>query len=167
VGFFTGGEQRYLNGFWNHNKKPIVNRFFVVYARRVIPKKRCVVQLGELEKLVLNYLWSVGSADAKQVYDHFKQTRGGSLNTIQSTLDRLYKKRILKREKLSHAFQYSAAMEKEAFLGQLIRNVTQDFSADHEHLLAAFINLSADLDEAHLDRLEALIRDSREQKKGS
>jgi predicted transcriptional regulator len=123
------------------------------------------VQLGELEKLVLNHLWDVGSADAKQVFDHFKKSRGGSLNTIQSTLDRLHKKGILKREKQGHAYQYRAGMEKEAFLGQLIRNVTQDFSDDHDHLLAAFVSLSADLDEAHLDRLEALIRDSREQKK--
>lgn len=123
------------------------------------------MQLGELEKLVLNHLWSVGNADAKQVYDHFKRTRGGTLNTIQSTLDRLHKKGILRREKQGHAFQYSAAMEKETFLGQLIRNVTQDFSDDHNHLLAAFVNLSAELDETHLDRLEVLIRNSREQKK--
>ncbi len=125
------------------------------------------MHLGELEKLVLNYLWSAGRADAKQVHGHFQKARGGSLNTIQSTLDRLYKKGVLKREKKGHAFQYSAAMGKEAFLGKLIQKVTQDFSDDHEHLLAAFVRLSADLDEAHLDRLEALIRDSREQKKDS
>jgi predicted transcriptional regulator len=125
------------------------------------------LQLGELEKLVLNHLWSVGTADAKQVYDHFKRTRGGTLNTIQSTLDRLHKKGVLQREKQGHAFQYRAAINKEAFLGQLIRNVTQDFSDDHNHLLAAFVSLSAELDEAHLDRLEDLIRNSREQKKDS
>jgi predicted transcriptional regulator len=123
------------------------------------------VQLGELEKLVLNYLWSVGSADAKQVHDHFKKSRGGSLNTIQSTLDRLHKKAILKREKQGHAYQYHTAIEKKAFVGELIRTVTQDFSSDHDYLLAAFVSLSAELDEAHLDRLEALIQDSRQQKK--
>ena len=123
------------------------------------------VQLGELEKLVLNYLWEHGTADAKQVHDHFKKTRGGSLNTIQSTLDRLHKKAILAREKQGHAYQYRAAIEKKAFLGELIRTVTQDFSSDHNHLLAAFVSLSADLDEAHLDRLEALIKASRQQKK--
>lgn len=122
------------------------------------------MQLGELEKLVLNYLWAVGSADAKQVHEHFKKTRGGSLNTIQSTLDRLHKKAILQREKHGHAYQYRAAMDKNAFLGELIRTVTRDFSTDHDHLLAAFVSLSADLDEAHLDRLEALIKDSRQHK---
>lgn len=122
------------------------------------------MNLGELEKLVLNYLWSSGVADAKQVHEHFKKSRGGSLNTIQSTLDRLHKKKFLIREKLGHAYQYQAAMEKKAFIGELIRAATQDFSPDHDHLLSAFVSLSADLDEAHLDRLEALIQDSRQQK---
>lgn len=123
------------------------------------------MQLGELEKLVLGYLWEHGTADAKQVHDHFKKVRGGSLNTIQSTLDRLHKKAILTREKQGHAYQYRTAMEKKAFLGELIRTVTQDFSPDHNHVLAAFVSLSADLDEAHLDRLEALIKDFRQQKR--
>jgi predicted transcriptional regulator len=122
------------------------------------------VQLGELEKLVLNYLWDHGAADVKQVHDHFKKTRGGSLNTIQSTLDRLHKKAILKREKQRHAYQYRVAMEKKVFLGELIRSVTQDFSSDPNHLLAAFVDLSADFDEAHLDHLQSLINDSRQQK---
>jgi predicted transcriptional regulator len=123
-----------------------------------------MVNLGELEKLVLNYLWEYGTADAKQVHDHFKKSRGGSLNTIQSTLDRLHKKGILAREKLGHAYQYRAATDKKAFIGDLIRKVTQDFSPDNDQLLAAFVSMSADMDEAHLDRLEQLIQDSRQRR---
>jgi predicted transcriptional regulator len=122
------------------------------------------MQLGELEKLLLNYLWEQGTADAKQVHDHFKKARGGSLNTIQSTLDRLHKKALLTREKHGHAYRYSAALEKQAFLGTLIRHLTEDFATDHHPLLAAFVSLSADLDEAALDRLEALIKASRQDK---
>lgn len=123
-----------------------------------------MVNLGELEKLVLNYLWEHGGADAKQVHDHFKKSRGGSLNTIQSTLDRLHKKGILAREKQGHAYRYSAAVDKKAFIGDLIRKVTQDFSADNDQLLAAFVSVSADMDEAHLDHLEQLIQDSRQRR---
>jgi predicted transcriptional regulator len=122
------------------------------------------VQLGELEKMVLNYLWELGSADAKQVHDHFKKLRGGSLNTIQSTLDRLHKKSILLREKQGHAYQYRVAKDKKAFIGDLIRKVTLDFSPDNDQLLAAFVSLSADMDESQLDRLEQLIHQHREDK---
>ena len=141
--------------------KPIADRFWFPYAL-MFYQKRIAVNLGELEKLVLNYLWSMGAADAKRVHDHFKASRGGSLNTIQSTLDRLHKKKFLTREKHGHAFLYSPAMEKKAFIGALIKAATQDFSTDHDHLLSAFVSLSADLDEAHLDRLEALIKASRQ-----
>jgi predicted transcriptional regulator len=123
-----------------------------------------MVNLGELEKLVLNHLWGHGTADAKQVHDHFKKSRGGSLNTIQSTLDRLHKKGILAREKQGHAYQYRAAVDKKAFIGDLIRKVTQDFAPDNDQLLAAFVSVSADMDEAQLDRLEQLIQDSRQRR---
>lgn len=117
------------------------------------------MHLGELEKLVLNYFWTVPSADAKQVHQHFAEQRGGSLNTIQSTLDRLFKKGLLGREKVAHAFLYSAASTRSAFIGQLVRSVSKDFvSTDEDNLLAAFVSLSAKLDDQQLSDLEATIR---------
>lgn len=118
------------------------------------------MQLGELEKLVLNYFWTVSGADAKQVHRHFVSKRGGSLNTIQSTLDRLYKKGALLREKRGHAFYYSAACSRNEFVGRLVRSVTRDFvSPGEDDLMAAFVSLSAALDETQLHDLEAIIRD--------
>ncbi len=119
------------------------------------------MNLGELEKLLLNYLWSTGSCDAKQAHDHFKAARGGSLNTIQSALERLYKKGLLSRSKQGHAFLYAPAMDKKAFIGTVIKAATRDFAPDQEQLMAAFASLSAELDEAQLTRLEAMIRASR------
>jgi predicted transcriptional regulator len=116
------------------------------------------MHLGELEKQVLQFLWSTEQADAKQVYAHFKKRRGGSLNTIQSTLDRLFKKGLLQREKQGHAFQYMAAVERQVFIGQLIKSVTSDFSANDENpLLAAFTSISSDFNEDQLEELERLI----------
>lgn len=116
------------------------------------------MNLGELEKLVLQYLWDTGSADAKQVHIHFEKLRGGSLNTIQSTLDRLYKKGLLRREKHGHAFQYQSAVDRSTFIGRLINDITSDFSTSDENpLLAAFTSLSSDLDDKQLDELERLI----------
>ncbi|MBL4729530.1 MAG: BlaI/MecI/CopY family transcriptional regulator [Gammaproteobacteria bacterium] len=122
------------------------------------------MRLGELEKLTLNYFWGTETADAKQVYAHFKQQRGGTLNTIQSTLDRLYKKGLLVRKKEGHAFQYSAAASRKAFIGQLIRDVTRDFTGDDEDsLLAAFVSLSTELDESQLEKLDRSIQEYRKE----
>lgn len=120
------------------------------------------MQIGELEKLVLQYLWQHKSADVKQVYTHFHKIRGGSLNTYQSTLDRLYKKELLSRHKVINAYQYQAKIEKCDLIGQLIRSVTNDFIADDDSsLVAAFSSMSKDFNEEQLTKLEALIEAQR------
>jgi predicted transcriptional regulator len=128
------------------------------------------MHLGELEKQVLQFLWSTDHADAKQVHAHFRKCRGGSLNTIQSTLDRLFKKGLLLREKQGHAFQYKAALDRQVFIGQLIKSVTSDFSAKDENpLLAAFTSITSEFDEDQLEELERLIdaRRTKTQVKGN
>jgi predicted transcriptional regulator len=120
------------------------------------------MQIGELEKLVLQYLWEHKSADVKQVYTHFNKIRGGSLNTYQSTLDRLYKKELLSRHKVTNAYQYQAKIEKCDLIGQLIRSVTNDFIADDDSsLVTAFSSMSKDFNEEQLTKLEALIEAQR------
>lgn len=121
------------------------------------------MQLGELEKQVLEYLWKAEPADAKQVHSYFEINRGGSLNTIQSTLDRLFKKDLLGRVKNGHAYQYFPKVERHELIGQLIKNVTHDFvSEDENSIVAAFSSISKDLDEQQLDKLEAMIEAQRQ-----
>lgn len=120
------------------------------------------MQIGELEKLVLQYLWQHKSADVKQVYTYFNKIRGGSLNTYQSTLDRLYKKELLSRHKVINAYQYQAKVGKCDLIGQLIRSVTNDFIADDDSsLVAAFSSMSKDFSEEQLTKLEVLIEAQR------
>lgn len=120
--------------------------------------------LGELEKLLLNYLWVEGSADAKQAHRFFQESRGGSLNTIQSTLDRLFKKKLLNRAKSGHAFIYSPAIERKDLLGSLITDITQELAQnDSEAILEAFIDISTQLDTKSLQRLEDLIASRKKQ----
>ena len=123
--------------------------------------------LGELEKLVLNYFWSVSQADAKQTHAIFSKQRGGTLNTIQSTLDRLFKKDLLNRTKQGHAYFYFAKVDRDALVAKLISNVTSDFVDEGEHsLIAAFSSASSNLDDSQLDKLEQLIEQQRQLRKG-
>ena len=120
------------------------------------------MQLGELEKLVLHYLWENKSADAKQVHAYFEKQRGGSYNTIQSTLVRLFKKDLLSRYKQGHAFQYQAKIKRHELIGQLITSVTSDFiTKDETSLVAAFSSISNDLNLSQLDALELMIEKQR------
>lgn len=121
------------------------------------------MQIGELEKLVLQFLWQKKSADVKQVFSHFQPLRGGSLNTYQSTLDRLFKKGLLTRYKQGYAFQYQAKIERNELIVQLIKSVTHDFIEDDDSsLVAAFSSLSQDFNEDQLSKLESLIEQQRQ-----
>jgi len=122
------------------------------------------MNLGELEKSILQYLWQYQPADAKTVHAHFSDLRSSSLNTIQSALDRLYKKGLLTREKQGHAFQYQTLQSKQEFVGQLMNDVAADFiTAEPERLQAAFVSMTQGADEDALARLEKLIQQRRSQ----
>lgn len=123
------------------------------------------MQLGDLEKLVLQYLWRVDQADAKQVHKAIESERKNTLNTVQSALERLHKKQLLMRTKCGHAYQYSANVKREELIAQLITNVTGDFVMDGEHgLIAAFSSTSDSLNDAELDQLSAIIEHQRRQR---
>lgn len=125
------------------------------------------MQLGELEKMVLQYIWSVPEADAKQVHGVLGKERGNSLNTIQSTLDRLHKKGLLGRTKQSHAYHYRTKVGREELIARLIDVATSDFvGADEHSLIAAFSSASSNMNEAQLDMLEKMIEQQRQLRKG-
>ena len=120
------------------------------------------MQLGDLEKQVLKYLWQTSEADVKQVHRVVSQTRHNSLNTVQSALDRLYKKGVLSRRKQGHAYLYQPKVDREGLIHQLINNVTSDFIEDGENtLIAAFGSVSSSLNDNELDALEQLIEQQR------
>jgi len=52
------------------------------------------------------FLWHGGEGAAKAVHKGLGQARGITLNTIQSTLKRLFEKGLLSRDKVSHAHVY-------------------------------------------------------------
>ena len=149
------------------SQKPIANRFILCDPVATLKNNHWVkMQLGELEKQVMQYLWTVDGAGAKQVHGIFAKARGGSLNTIQSTLDRLYKKKLLTRHKEGHAFIYHAAVERNDLIAQLIHSVTDDFVEAGEHsVVAAFSSVSSQLDESELDELEQMIERQRQLRK--
>ena len=114
--------------------------------------------LGELELAVLEHLWSHGDADVAETHAAVGTKRGISLNTVGSTLERLYKKRLSSREKVSSAYRYRASLSREAFHAQRVVDAAGGLLALSERgMLAAFVDLVADSDRTALAELEKLI----------
>jgi predicted transcriptional regulator len=124
--------------------------------------------LGDLELEVLEHLFRAGEADVTEAHAAIGKRRGIKPNTIGSALERLYKKGLATRQKVSHAFRYSPALEREEFAARQVLSAAGDLgSLASAGLLSAFVDLVASTDHAALDRLEALIAEKRAGKGGS
>ena len=118
--------------------------------------------LGELELEVLNHLWRGADGEAKSVHASLGKRRGITLNTIQSTLKRLFEKGLLLRHKVSHAHVYEPRLTREEFhrekLGELVGGLMKH---EADSVVAAFVDLTERAGPEHLARLEALVAERR------
>jgi predicted transcriptional regulator len=126
-------------------------------------EQRPMPSLGDLELVVLNLLWSTPDLSPKQVHAEVGGERGISVNTVQSTLERLHRKQLLSREKIGHAYHYRADVERSHLIADMISDVMRRFRLDGAASVSAFVQAADTLDDADLERLEAEIRARREQ----
>lgn len=123
--------------------------------------------LGELELKVLEHLWEAGEADVSETHAAIGKRRGITPNTIGSALERLFRKGLVDRRKVSHAYRYSPKLGREDFAARRVLDAAGDMrSLSETGLLSAFVDLVADVDEEALDRLEALIAEKRGERGG-
>lgn len=112
--------------------------------------------LGELEAEVMRVAWDEGRVTVKDVAARLSRAR--AYNTVQTTLERLYRKALLAREKESHAFVYSPRVDRREYHRSVLSTlVGQLLPGGPEPVLAAFVELAADDDPENLERLEGLI----------
>jgi predicted transcriptional regulator len=118
--------------------------------------------LGELELRVMEALWQHPHQDAKAVRDGLTGVRVPSLSTVQSALERLYRKAFVDRIKQGHAYTYYASVSRSALLGKMLGDVIQLLhDGKMETILSSFVQAAAELDENSLNNLELIIQQRR------
>lgn len=123
-----------------------------------------IPSLGELELAMLDYVWNVGEVTAKHAHAGLGMSRGISLNTVQSTLERLTRKGLLDRAKHGHAYRYSPRVSRDELIAELVGGVVGRLQGDAATSLMAFLDSVDDLDDAALDRLEAELKRRRRER---
>ncbi|WP_256489269.1 BlaI/MecI/CopY family transcriptional regulator [Pleionea sp. CnH1-48] len=113
--------------------------------------------LGELEIKVMEHLWIHREGTVKSVHEHLSSTKKLSTNTIQSALERLFRKELLVRSKQSHSYIYSVKVSKEELLGSMITDMLGRFGTDSQLSTAAIINAAESIDDDALNMLGAEI----------
>ena len=127
-------------------------------------KSTILPAIGELELEVLEHLWLVGEADVQETHAAVGAVRNISVNTVGSALERLSRKQLTARTKVSHAYRYRAAMTREVYVAESMVNAAGGLRAlSDQGLLTAFVDVVGEDSDETLDELERLIRDKREQ----
>jgi predicted transcriptional regulator len=121
------------------------------------------LSLGRLEFDLMEILWSRGESNVRDVAQRL--SRPLAYTTVMTTLDRLYKKGLLKRRMPDRAFLYSARLSRDEWERTRAENILTDFltgpQASRELLLSSFLDAVGEHDSALLDELEKKIRRKR------
>jgi predicted transcriptional regulator len=115
-----------------------------------------------LEQQALDYLWDRGEVDVAGLHSAIGKKRGITLNTVGSALERLHRKGLVSRRKVSHAYRYSSCLSRQELAARRVLEAAGGVKALADRgVLTAFIDLVADVDASVLARLEALIAEKR------
>jgi predicted transcriptional regulator len=129
------------------------------------------VCFGPLELRVLEALWS--RTDAVGVRRLQAEFPGLAYTTLMTTLDRLFKKDLLRRRKEGRAYLYTARHGREELESLLARDAIEDLLQGQlrrggpEPLLSGFVEAVGRRDLEMLDELERLVRRHRSSAAGA
>ena len=118
---------------------------------------------GHLEREVMEIVWRGQPVNVRDVRAHL--SRPAAYTTVMTTLDRLFKKGFIQRERQGRAFVYRTAYTREevqaAVASGMLTGFLQQGSSAARPLLSNLVDVVAERDDALLDELEALVRAKR------
>ena len=104
--------------------------------------------MGELERAVMEHLWSVdgdatdgdGWRTVRQVHEALAAERDIAYTTVMTVMDRLSKKSLVRQRKEGKAYLYRVAGSRGAMTADLMRSALTEFAeADRKNALLAFV----------------------------
>jgi predicted transcriptional regulator len=124
--------------------------------------------LGSLERELLERMWALGR---EVTVRELQESLGGSLayTTLMTTMDRLFKKRLLGRRRDGRAFVYAPRITpdqlRQDVAADLIGSLLGQGAAAARPVMSTFIDAVGERDAKLLDELEALIRQKRRERR--
>ena len=121
--------------------------------------------LGSLEREVMAVVWNHDEISVRDACARL----GSSVayTTVMTTMDRLFKKGLLSRQKSGRAFVYNATATREELEGavaiELVGSLLSHDNAEPLPILSSLVDAVTERDRALLDELERLVRDKQAQ----
>jgi predicted transcriptional regulator len=136
-------------------------RFLLRGFRR--PREVATLALGKLERQVLDEAWARREVSVRDIYLKFEERI--AYTTLMTTLDRLYKKKLLARRKDGRAFLYSPALTREEFEHGIREDVIDGLLGPGaeavQPVLACIVDTVSERDRELLDELDRLVKEKK------
>lgn len=109
--------------------------------------------LGDLEARVMEVLWRRGEATTvRQVHEELARDRDLAYTTVMTVMDRLWRKRLLRRRAQGRAYAYVPANSEGEYTAKLMNQLLRG-TGDRRTALAHFVDGMRSADEKELLRL--------------
>ncbi len=126
-------------------------------------KPPAINQLGDLEADIMSVVWEKGRATVQEVQEALAPRRELAYTTVMTVMSRLAEKGILGRVKEGRAYVYIPAVPQEKAAGSLLQSLVRRlYDGATGKAIAHLLETEENVDDAELERLEALIRAKRE-----
>lgn len=114
--------------------------------------------LGELETAILERIWGRENVAVRDIFNELRQERDIAYTTVMTTMDRLWKKGLLIRERNGNAYLYSPVYSKKSLIQKCINQVLDNILSDiTEPTLAHFVSNLEKVNPALLNELKRLL----------
>jgi len=114
--------------------------------------------LSRTELQILNVIWkSKEGQSVREVHEQIIQAFNWAYSTTKTTMDRMVKKGLLRREDFHGVFLYQAEISKPAGLARLISFFMNDLLEMDQSALVSLFGQSKALTESEVDELESLL----------
>jgi predicted transcriptional regulator len=124
--------------------------------------KPALEQLGSLETGLMEQIWNLGETSVRNL--HAKLSNRLAYTTIMTTLDRLYKKKMLDRRKVGKAYIYTAQLSEKEYrerVAQHLIGMALRDGQDNNAVLSCFVDVVSEADRQLLQQLEQLVKAKR------
>jgi predicted transcriptional regulator len=106
---------------------------------------------GSLQAEVMKIVWQLGQATVDDVRDQQPTARRSAYTTVQTVMNRLHDRGLLKRQLRGKAYVYSARVDEPEFVARSLRERLSGASSDTRR--AALLHLVDALDPDELDEV--------------
>jgi len=114
-------------------------------------------QIGKAEMVILHYVQDHHPVSVREVADYMAETNGKARTTVLTVMERLRKKRHLKRAKVDGVYHYSPRIPRKDLMQNLIGSFVDETLGGSLCPFVTYLTEKADLTEDELKELKHLV----------